>query len=491
MRNFKIFRIISAFSKEELKEFEYFIKSPYLTSSRDYSLMLKTIYSLAGSAEAIQALKNEEFFGQIFPGKKYSNKTLRNRLNELTGIAKKFIIQKALEKDKEQSDFMLLKGLKERKLPDLFKNEFEKIEEKIDKGIVKSYLGGEIKMLATYVYLENQEYSKTFENYWKSSDYKLAYFLENYFIMMIEFESEKQYGINTEKNIAYDLIGNLKADNFIKTLEERNDDNYLIIFLYYYLYRSFHDLNDEVSYKKYSDLFFSNLNKLTYEQKDGFFGYMISRYFMLSNTGKNEILKEVFKLYDMKLKLGLYSELKAIRYPATAFRDYIVVGLKLKKYKWVENFIKKYSQELPNEIRDAEINMAYTRLHMFREEYDIALQYLNEMKTTNYLYLLDASRIKLRIFYEKSNYEEAFMELDRIKHYIKNNFKKIPLSVRKYSKEFLDIYISLTKARLSPDKKEIDFLHKTIQDSPTLVTKEWLLEKIKEMKIETEQRLRS
>ncbi len=486
MRNFKIFQIISAFSKEELKEFEYFIKSPYLTSSRDYSNMLKTIYTFNNDPEKLQEISNEKFYAMVFPGKAYSNKTLRNRLNELTAIAKKFIVQKALESNKPQSDFLLLKGLKDRKLYGIFRNEFTRINESMSIDSNKSYNNAEIKMLSTYAYLENQDFSKTFEGYRNTTEYVITFFLENYFVYLIEFENEKLYGISSDKNIAYDLMHNLKADNFIRILEERNDNKYLTVLLNYYLYKSFANLSDEVSFRKFRDLFFKNLNKLSYEHKDGFFGYMISRYFILQNKGgRQDILKEVFKLYDMKLKLGLHSELKAIRYPSTAFRDYVVVGMKLKKYKWVEDFIEKYSPLLPTEIRDEEMKMAYTRLYLFKKEYDNALQCLNELKTTNYIYLLDASRIKLRIFYEKSYFEEAFLEIDRIKHYIKNNTKKVALLVRKYSKEFIDVYNELLKLRLNPDKEGIDYLFNNIQKATTLVAKEWFIEKIKEMKFES------
>jgi hypothetical protein len=96
--------------------------------------------------------------------------------------------------------------------------------------------------------------------------------------------------------------------------------------------------------------------------------------------------------------------------------------------------------------------------------------------------LLDASRIRLRIYYEKSYFEEAFLELDRIKHYIKNNTKKIALSVRNYSKEFLNMYNTILKVRLNPDKREIDFLLKNVQQSPNLAVRDWFIEKIKEMK---------
>lgn len=418
----------------------------------------------------------------IFPGKKYCNKTFRNRLNELTVLAKRFVIQKALENEKPINDLLLLKGLKYRRLFGLFRNEFERVNENIDKNFSKSYNSSEIKMLSAFVYLENQDFNKLFESYKNSIDYMLTFFMEKFFVFMIEFENEKHYGLNTDRNMANDLINNLKTDNFIKTLETRNDKNYLIVFLNYYLYKSFHNLNDEKSFRKFSDIFFRNLDNLSYEQKNTFFGYMISRYFMISNSGKPEILKEVFKLYNIKLKLGLHSELNEIRYPSTAFRDYIVVGLKLKKYKWVENFIEKYSVELPKEIRNDEINMAYARLYLFKKEYDYALKYLNELKTSNYLYLLDASRIKLRIYYDKSTFEEAFLEIDRAKHYIKNNTKKIALSVRKYSKLFIDVYSNLLKLRLNPDKEGIDFLNSNILKNPALVSKEWFKEKIREMR---------
>jgi len=97
--------------------------------------------------------------------------------------------------------------------------------------------------------------------------------------------------------------------------------------------------------------------------------------------------------------------------------------------------------------------------------------------------LLDASRIKLRILYETSDFEEAFLEIDRIKHFIRNNTKKIPVSVRNYSKEFLDIYNILLKLKLNPYQKDIGFFSNSVSKSSTLINKDWFVEKIKELKV--------
>lgn len=483
MKIFKVFQIIFSFTKEELSEFEEYVKAPYLCGSRDYTPILKGISLYKNNISRLKDITNEDFFQKIFPGKKYSNKTLRNRLTELTVLAKKFIVNKETESDKVLNNMLLLKGLKKRKLYNIFRAEYEKVNEQKVKFAAKSYNGAEIKMLSAYVYLETQDYANIFDNYKKWAEYFITFFLENYFMIMIEFESEKRYGINSGNNIGYDLINNLKTDNFIKALQQRSDKEYTLTYLYFYLFKSNCDINDEIVYKKFSDLFFKNLDLLSTEQKNDFFGYMISRYFEKINAGNNEFLKDVFKLYNLKLKLGLYSELKVIRYPSTAYRDYIVVGLRLRKFKWVEDFIKKYSEELPSEVRDIEINMAYTRLYMSKMEFDNALIYLDRLETNNSLYLLDASRIRLRIFYEMMKFEEAILEVDRIKHYIKNNTKRIALSVRKYSKDFLEKYNELLKLRLSPDKKEIDYFLKRVQESTGLVLKEWLLEKVNEMSV--------
>jgi hypothetical protein len=186
LRNFKIFQLISTFSKEEFKEFEHFIKSPSLNINRDYSQMLYTIYSYHLNWDRLNSITNKEFYEKIFPGKPYSNKTLRNRLNELTVVAKKFIILKTCENEKSHNNLMLLKGLKDRKRLGLFRSEFIKINNEIDKDSSKSHYNSEIKLLSVYVYLENQDYKKTFDSFRNHTDYKLTYYLENIFEMMLE-----------------------------------------------------------------------------------------------------------------------------------------------------------------------------------------------------------------------------------------------------------------------------------------------------------------
>ena len=320
-----------------------------------------------------------------------------------------------------------------------------------------------------------------FSTFYRQIDYLISYFLEILFDAAIEFEIERTYKINPSSNILLDIISNLNADKLVKLLEEKKAPAYLYFIMKYYVYKSFAEIKDPLFYRKLSTLFYGNLGKINNEQIDTISGYMISYLLFKINNGETGFLKDVFKLYKLKLKYNLTNEMKELRYPSGAFRDYVVVGIRLKQYAWVEKFIEKYSLELPEEIRDVEKNTAYARLYFVKKEFGKAIEYLNNLKTHNYIYILDASRLRLRIYYETLDFEKAFLEIDNIKHYIKNNPKKISLMVRKYSFEFLDFYNKLLKYRLNPQVKDLEYFAKEVKESKTLIGKEWFGTKIAEL----------
>lgn len=480
MKDYKIVKLVNSLNIEEFRQFRAFSSSEYYNNSRNYSGLLNAIEYLKKNDIKSAEYSISDFFSLAYPGKQYNNKTLRNRLNELTKIFEKFIIAKELDRNYHMKKLLLVKGLSGKKLIKISEQEFSRI--KLPKDTEdKSHLISELKMQKVFLLREQRNFNKMFEELNSQIDYTLMNFLEVFFTGAVEYEIEKTYNVNPDVNLLFDIMSNLKADKLIKILEERGNNSYLITILNYYLYKSIAERKNIEWFLKFRSILFKNLEKLSDSIKDRYFVYMITYYFFLINTGMSEYLNDVFRIYKMKLRLGLYSELWEIRYPSSAFRDYVVVGIRLKKFKWVEKFIKKYSKEVPEEIREEEVCMAYTRLYVSQRQFNPAIEMLNKMKSSNYLYILDASRTKLRIFYETSEFEDAFLEIDRIKHYMKNNPKKVARSVRNYTKEFLDRYHTLLKLRLSPDKNELKYFAPQIFESSTLVSKEWFVEKVKEM----------
>jgi hypothetical protein len=481
MRNLKIIQLLNSFSKEEFTEFIYFAESPFYRKERKYTEILSELKKYFTSKKDLKDIPSEKFYDKIFQGKKLNSQTQRNRINELTKIGEKFIAEKELAKDENLRKLLLLKGYKDRKLNKQFISEFNKIMGTISKKSTKSNIVSDILNLKVMFSKEIRKYDDMFSDFNNHIEYLFVYFLENLFESKKEYEIEKMYGVNPSIKILEILTSNINFINLINSIEEQNNPSYLKLIINYYQYKSLANLDDIKSFEKLQKIFNSSINQMSNDEKNEIMTHMITYYFYKINDGKTEYLKNVFQLYKLKLKLGIYDELKEIRYPSSAFRDYIVVGTRLKQYKWVENFIKKYSNKLPLDIKEEETNMAYARLYFGKKEFSKSLDMSDRINSNNPLYYLDASRNKLRIFYETLKFEEAFFEIDRIKHYINNNFKKIALPVRKYSKEFLESYNKLLKFRLNPDKIEIDFFLKNISESETLITKNWFIEKTKEL----------
>ena len=481
MKDYKIFQILKSLSGEEFTEFMNFSDSKYYNPKRDYSKLLKEFKYIKSGLIDQKSLTPETFYGKISKSGKHNKQTLRNRFNELTRLAERFLIEKELKSDEELKTFLLLRAYKNKKLHKQFNSEFKIFEEMFSGKTEKSFNISEILKLKVYFLKDSGNFPEMFSTFYRQIDYLISYFLEILFDAAIEFEIERTYKISPSSNIVLDFISNLNADKLVKQLEEKKAPAYLYFILKYYVYKSFSEKNDPSWYKILSSLFYGNLGKINNEQIDIISGYMISFLIFKINSGETGFLKDVFKLYKLKLKYKLTNEMKELRYPSGAFRDYVVVGIRLKQYAWVEYFIDNYFMELPEEIRDVEKNTAYARLYFVKKEFGKAIEYLNDLRTNNYIYILDASRFKLRIYYETLDFEKAFLEIDNTKHYIKNNTKKISLMVRKYSLEFLDFYNKLLKYRLNPQVKDLEYFSNEVKESKSLIGKEWFMSKIGEL----------
>jgi hypothetical protein len=481
MKEIKIIQILKSFTDEEKVLFREFANSEYFRKNRKYNDLLDILENHISNSITNTKTPSGKFQETIFSENKLKNQTLRNRLNELTKLGEKFIIQRELVKDVNLHKLLFLRGLKDRKLIKHFETAFRDMPDITNIKYQKSYVISDILWLNILVKKESRDFQEMFSSYNTQIEYIFTFFLEMLFDVAKEYEIERMYNVNISGDIFTDVMSNLNVKKLMNAIESRNNPAYIKVIINYYLYKSFADIDDTDSFKMLQNIFNKYIDELNEHDKNTVMTDMISLYFNRINSGETKYLKEVFRLYKLKLKLGMFDELRDIRYPSSAFRDYIVVGIRLKQYAWVENFIGKYSTEVPEEIREEETCMGYARLHFSKKEYRKALEMLDKLKTDNYLYILDASNNKLRVFYELLQFDEAFLEMDRIKHYIKNNPRKISSAVKRYNLEFLDKYNKLLKFRLSPDKKEIGFFLKSVNESATLVAKNWFIEKINEM----------
>lgn len=475
--------LLKNFSEKELNDFKKFVSSPVYSSGRNYLPIIKEIlkYNISDSDK----ISSAELYSKIYPGKKFRDQTLKNRFSELFKLGEEFLIYKSIKENKFERDKLLLNSFIQNNLEKFFESYYRKTFKEIDSLKDEDLKFANIQYLQTLnlVYLNReQRMDKFYNSLYENSIYSVCTTLLSLFEFGLEFKQQEDY-----MNKKYDfnpVMGILKNIDFMKIIKNFNGKDFKImniVRMMYHLYKAYEKIENEEEYFEGKKIFNEIKESLsdTYKLKI----YMTLIYYCIrkQNLGIIKFEYELFNLYNEKLGSGFYSDFSEKIYPVNNFRDYVFIGIRVKQYEWVENFIEKYSYLLPEYMKNNEINLSYARLTQARNNFKDSYCFLQKVKPNNYLHYLDNSVLKLVCFYELKMFEEAFFEIDKLKHYLKNH-NEIPKTHKTNISNFLKIYLSLLKAVTQIEGNNLGLVKNEILKISVISRREWLLEKVADVK---------
>ncbi|HMQ69433.1 MAG TPA: hypothetical protein PKA90_10655 [Ignavibacteria bacterium] len=479
--NLKLINLLNSFTPNEIKEFKKFISSGLYTSGRNYLPLLNFI--LKNKSKYKNKIPNEELQLKLNSGKKFSKQTLKNRFSELYKLGEEFLIYLAIKDNKLEKDKLLLKMLIEKNLLPPFESKYNKIIQSVEKekyydkkfeAIVSLH---EQKILFLH---EKRKENELYDLYHDNSQLRLCIYLISLFEIGFEYGLQEYSNREYDTNYLMDFLRNLNIDVLINKFILTNNVIYEVTAMNYYLFKAFESSDMEEYYFKSHKIFSKLSHQLSEIYRTLKFNQMIHYSIKKQNEGIKKFQFELFKLYNEKLDQGLFSDLQNKMYLANNFRDYVYIGIAIKKYKWVEDFLKKYSKELPEEFREDELKLSYAKLYIANKDYEKSLLSLENIKADNYLSYTDSSVLKLCCYYELGLFEDAFLELDKLKHYLRNH-KEIPKVHSLVHNNFIQVYQKLLRCITKADKKDIGYLKKEYIENIQVTKSEWLLEKIEEI----------
>ncbi len=457
------------------------ISSNFFTSGRNYSSLLNQI--LKFKKKGFSRLDPQKLHSKLYPGKKFSTQTLNNRFSELFSLAEEYLIYKTIKENSEEKNRILLIAYHKSQLDKLFQSRLAK-----SKSMMNSFPESDFKYFdlifqqrLDVTFSEEQMVSeKKFRQYFEHSEYLSAVFLRNLFEFGFEFIQQEQSNRRYEFNLVKEILQRLDIDDvLIKKLIKSNSVILKIVAMEFYFYDIFKNPEKEKNYFEARKIFEELKSSFDENYKKEVYKKMTNYCILRQNQGVRKFQLELFNLYNEKLKLGIYLDNKNI-FPSTTFRNYVLIGIILEKFTWTKNFIKKYSSELPEENREDEINLSYSKLFFNDKYYEKSLQYLSGFKGLNYLHYCDSSILKLCNYYETGKFEEAFFEMDKFRHYLRNH-REIPRIHKEYCINFLKIYGLLIKIKTGVDNRELISAENLMSKITPVSRASWLREKIKEL----------
>jgi hypothetical protein len=460
INNHKFFRMYNSLSVKEMKEFIDFCNIKFISGGRDYSIIL----------DNIENLKTE-----------LRTRSLWNRLSELTRILEDFFLLKNIRGDKEERNVKLLEILNTRNISDIVEAQFKHTIKIIEKQKISDQTFYRLQrthlVFSTHL-IQNNKYIKFVKHFRKQSEYAIAYFLTEIFSIQTDFDQQKQENIWHDYLANEMLINSMDTELIISSLQENIPDIYMHVKYTYLLYKAFNDPDKKEYFFESKKIFDElrpdlNVNLLTMAYQS-FINYCINR----TNNFDSSFNRVLFDIYNEKLALGIDDDIRKRNYPTNNFRDYVIVGLRLNEFEWVDNFIAKYGEVLPEDYKPDEVNICRAMLYLAKNEYDNALKIVEKTRRRNYLHYIDTSDIKLRIYYIKNDMINAYEEIERLDKYLKTN-EAIPRQ-RRYSFElFVKNYKRLLRLQENFSQDRLAKAELYLKKSPRFFRKAWLEERIK------------
>jgi hypothetical protein len=482
MENIKLIKLLSTFSKSEMKEFEKFLHMSYLSSERNLFPLFGIIKKYYSDYENLSV---EKIYKELFKKEKPGVNYLRTLIADLYKTAKNFIVFKQVMNDKPVYNEALAREFLERNLED----EFERQHKKADEVLENEY-SGDRKYFGHKAGLDYLNTSflfdkKNYDNYKNSyQDYISSFsmsFLKNLYYYYPEIYLFKRKNIlNHEFNLADYLFNVIDFDKIQQNLTEIDDKQKIILKMTHYT--AILDLNNSLEvYNEAKKLFFDNYAVFDKGQKQATFFRFINFCSIQISAGNYKIHSEVFDLNKRYLADGDQMYLENGFFNKRGFRNMVITALHEGEYEWTINFINNYKQYLKEEAEDNLVNHNLAMTYYRMGDLDKSLEVLSRVKFNFGTYKEEITLLKAIVLYEKGFYQETLELLQSFK----KTFRKTSVMTENtyfFFKNSVSFFINFLNIVLKQKYSELDFFEQKLNECKIISIKPWLQTKISELK---------
>ena len=470
MHNNKLITILRHFKKTDFNQFSKYINSPYFNKSRQlihfFQVVEKGIHSSKESA-----LEKHKIWKKIFPDQNYNDVRFRKLNSDLLKLVEGFLSQQIFDENKLQKAANLIESVGQKGIEKLYstairiaENESEKYPYEDSDFYLKQY-----QIQKNYYELTQHEFRHGIRHNLEEIDLNLDRF---YFSEKIRYAcaalSQMQRGVHKYS---------LNFDNQVIERIKNFGSDIPSLSIYYQIYLTLTEEDNLDHYyrlknllKEYGLKFHSVEGKNIY---DSTINYCIKK----SNQGHINFLEELFEIYEDYLNKGLIyvdDELDPFH-----FKNIVHVSLRVKKYDWTEDFIRKNEEKLPESSRENAVTFNLARLYYYKKDYNKVISLLQEVEYEDIVYNLSAKSLLLATYYENDEIEPLYSLLESFRAFLNRRKdltetkKRNYLNTIKFTRRLIKI--------IPGDSKAINKLKEDIEKTKDISDLKWLKQKIAEL----------
>ncbi len=468
MENTKLLKLILNFNGWEIRELYQFLESPFYNRRTDVIELLNFIKKEEKDKNA--DFNRKKAFRAVYKTDDYSEKNWYLLSSYLFRLVEDFLAARSMQKDDFTKKLHLARAYKEISFDKSFLRVVKDAKKELDKTTWRN--GTYYKQfydleLERYGYFESRSRSKENNLQELSDQFDIYYIAEKLKQYCLQLSHQNVFKKDYQQALQNEVIAFVKGHPDLLV--------HPAIAVYYYGYQAI---------STGADTFFQKLLSLLPEYKDQFQKEEIRGIYFMTinfcikqfNAGLEKYEMKTFELYKSGIEQGFLVE-KDMHFKFT-FNNTALLGIKLKEFQWVEQFITKYQEYLIDKDRKNIANYSLSILRYEQGNYKEAMQLLSSFESDDHLMNLGAKLTLLKIYYELEEFDPLDSLLASMRVYLQRK------GIITYHKESYGNIIFLLKKLLALEpfnKKAKMKLEKAILTKKPLTRniKEWLLKQLK------------
>lgn len=482
MINSPFIKILKTFNKQDMKEFGMFVQSPFFNTNQSVMKLFDQIRKFYPVFEKNIPDKKQLFemaFGKI----KYDDSFMRVTVFRLLELAKEFLIQRNLNRNRFIKDTILLDEFNYTELYDLLVKSVYDLEKKTDKQKVKE--------AETYFVKYRLEFYK---NEVKAKDTKMITYKDmlNEDLMIEQRNFNIYFFINSLKFFQYflnqkDFVVNAEGypefvDNIMDFLELNRDYLDVPALKAYYLLILMMTKKDDKHFFELKDMLLEDKDDLSYLEKFNIISVLRNYAHRKLNEGSTEFRNSIIDVTKYSIKKDILSNTENSQYISeTRFMNLIWTANVSEETEWLEEFITKFSNRIEPDKKQYVLSYCNAVLEFKKGNYSEAIEKLAKSgPIKNVFYKAGIKQLTLMNYYELKWFVPAAELLDAYRHFVKTD-KLLPVTYIQRCNAFIKYFSRLLKINDDPESNlfEISELISELKST----SQNWLLEKARKLEV--------
>lgn len=467
----KLITLLQTFSKPELNRFRKYLQSPYLNDQPEATRLFEIINeSLRKITPGHADFEKQHIWNQLFPGQTIDDLQLRRLASDLTQLALQFMVAESRQQDPLSEALEMQQLLGKQELKKHLAGAERQIDKLIDASVGKSsqyYFAQFKKHLQTFNYASKTVSTAGYMERLLPADHYLECF---YIVQKLKFYvGWLHYRGFRATDQVMDVI-----PGFWEYISSSKFAEVPIISVYQKMIACFTEPEKEEHFRQLVADLEQYANDLPEEDLRECYQTAQNYCALKINQGRTEYYSVFFNLIKDTIQWGILLEKGQIS--EGVFKNTVTIGLRVNEYDWVETFIRDYAPYLPSNIRENARSFNLANLYSHQKKYDKVIELLRDVEYSDIVYALGSKLVLLRTYYESDEYLAMDSLIDSFKIYLRRN-KVISKGLKREYNNFL-IFLKKLSTLSTANPPGIEKIKNRIQETPHIVSKKWLLERI-------------